>query len=126
MRVIECGIELNRICSFLSTDKKHILQMYKSQTIDTEMLLKWSKLLEYDFFRIYTQHLILYSPPSLHYNKEPKSSLPSFRKHIYTKEIIDFVIEQIATDSMTRAQVIEKYKIPSSTLHKWLAKHKIN
>ena len=25
---------------------------------------KWSKILEYDFFRIYTQHLILYAPPS--------------------------------------------------------------
>ncbi len=33
--------------------------MYKQKNLDTEMLLKWSKLLEYDFLRIYSQHLIL-------------------------------------------------------------------
>ena len=41
---------------------------------------KWSKLLSYDFFRIYTQYLVLYSPPSARQeeNKTLKTSLPTF------------------------------------------------
>ena len=38
--------------------------MMNAKSIDTETLLKWSNLLDYDFFRVYTQHLILYAPLS--------------------------------------------------------------
>ncbi|MBB4806360.1 DNA invertase Pin-like site-specific DNA recombinase [Chryseobacterium defluvii] len=100
--------------------------MYKAKSLDTECLLKWCKLLEYDFFRIYSQHLILYSPPgNANYKsfKKPVSKLPQFRKNIYTKEIIDFLLAMIRTGEKTKSQVIAEYGIPKTTLYKWLEKY---
>ena len=101
--------------------------MYKVPSLDTELLLKWSKILDYDFFRLYTQHLILYAPLSAVDEKtkvKKKSSLPQFRKNIYTKEIINFVLEQINTKEMTKTEVMKRYGIPKTTLYKWISKYK--
>lgn len=120
-------IEISRICNFFKCSEAEIDAMYKCQSLDSEMLLKWSKLLEYDFFRIYTQHLILYSPPgNVGYNTvvdKEKSSLPQFRKNIYTKEVISFILEQIDSGEKTKLQIIEEYKIPKTTLYKWISKY---
>ncbi|GAA4161465.1 hypothetical protein GCM10022217_27150 [Chryseobacterium ginsenosidimutans] len=99
--------------------------MYKSASLDTAFLLRWSKLLEYDFFRIYTQHLILYSPPSaLSENLlQKKTALPYFRKNIYTREIIDFILELLNNGHKTKLQIREEYGIPKSTLHRWIDKY---
>ena len=94
--VAESGIEISRLCNFMKCTEEEILKMYKVPSLDTELLLKWSKILDYDFFRLYTQHLILYAPLSAVDEKtkvKKKSSLPQFRKNIYTKEIINFVLE---------------------------------
>lgn len=119
--VTESGIEISRICKFLKCNEKEINEMYEAKSLDSEILLRWSKLLEYDFFRIYSQHLILYAPPSalqpLH-----NSRLPKFRKNIYTKEMIEFVLEQIESGEMTKNEVVERYRIPKSTLFKWISK----
>lgn len=125
-RVTECGIEISRICNFLKCSEKEIDEMYKHKSLDTEILLRWSKLLQYDFFRIYTQHLILYSPPSREKNnsKSINSNLPHFKKNIYTQEIIDFILERINSNEMTKLEVIEQYNIPKTTLYKWIKKHK--
>ena len=97
--VTESGTEMSRICNFLKCSTDDISEMMNAKSIDTETLLKWCKLLEYDFFRIYTQHLILYAPTSAkaENTKKQKPVLPRFRKNIYTKEIINFVLEQINT-----------------------------
>jgi transcriptional regulator with PAS, ATPase and Fis domain len=102
--------------------------MYKQEDMATNILLKWCKLLKYDFFRIYTQHLALFSPPVSHDNKDPdrKSELPQFRKNIYTKVMIDFILELISTEQKTTRQVIDEYKIPKTTLYKWISKYKID
>ena len=123
--VTESGIAMSRLCNFFKSTEEEILGMYQHENLPTDLLLKWSKILEYDFFRIYSQHLILYAPQSA---KEPtlehtKSSLPQFRKNIYTKEIIDFILEQISSGEMTKTQVMEKYKIPKTTLYKWISKY---
>ena len=125
-RVTESGIEISRICNFMKNTEEEIQSMYQSKSVDTEILLKWSKLLEYDFFRIYTQHLILYAPQSAtkQTSENKKSTLPQFRKNIYTKEIIDFILKQISTGEMTKNQVIERYRIPKTTLYKWISKYK--
>ena len=125
-RITESGIELSRICNFFKCTEEEISEMYKAKNLDTDILLKWSKLLEYDFFRLYTQHLILYAPPSAQQNEkeEKKSSLPQFRKNIYTKEVIDFILDQISTGEMTKIEVIERYRIPKTTLYKWISKYK--
>ncbi|MDV7699277.1 transposase [Chryseobacterium soli] len=126
--LIERGIEMDRICSFLSCTEKEVLQMYKSSHIDTKMLLRWSKLLEYDFFRLYSQHLVFYSPQaSMNYNQpiaKSSSLLPQFRKNLYTKEIIEFVLAKVNKKEMTKNQVINEYKIPKTTLYKWLQKYR--
>ena len=124
-RVTENGIEISRICNFLKCTKKEISKMYESKSLDTELLLRWSKLLEYDFFRIYSQHLILYAPVSAdnENTKTQKTNLPQFRKNIYTKEIIDFILEQVSSGEMTKNEVMEKYKIPKTTLYKWISKY---
>jgi len=119
--VTESGIEMSRICNFMKCPEEKIEEMYQAKSLDAEVLLRWSKLLEYDFFRIYSQHLILYAPPGS--TKKKKTSLPKFRKSIYTKEIIDFVLEQINSKKMAKKQVIEEYKIPKTTLYKWIKKY---
>lgn len=124
--VVENNMETSRICNFLNCSEKDLSQMYEAKGLNTETVLRWSKLLEYDFFRIYTQHLILYAPQgNTNYNnlKDKKSLLPQFRKNIYTKEVIDFILERISKGEMTKLQVINEYKIPKTTLYKWLEKY---
>lgn len=127
IRVDECEIEIERICNFFDCTESEILNMYEADDLTTKELLKWSKLLEYDFFRIYSQHLIFFSPPSsLNYNTsvKTKSKLPRFRKNIYTKEIIYFILEKINKGDKTKEQIIKEYRIPKTTLYKWISKYK--
>lgn len=126
--VTESGIELSRICNFLKCSENEIQNMYQGYSIDTETLLKWSKLLEYDFFRLYSQHLILYAPSAadekIKGQNGRKTILPQFRKNIYTKEIIDFILHRIDSKEMTKNEIMERYRIPKTTLYKWIAKHR--
>ena len=117
---------MSRICNFFNCTEDEVIEMYQQENLPTDILLKWSKLLEYDFFRIYSQHLIFYCPPSKADNIQKKSNkqLPQFRKNIYTKEVIDFIIEQITTGEMSMKEVLEKYNIPKTTLYKWLSKYR--
>ena len=117
---------MSRICNFFKCSTDDISEMMNAKSIDTETLLKWCKLLEYDFFRIYTQHLILYAPTSAkaENTKKQKPVLPRFSKNIYTKEVIDFILEQIQNKEMTKVQIIERYNIPKTTLYKWISKYK--
>lgn len=127
-RVAENDIEMSRICKFLSTSENEVLNMYQSSSLDTELLLRWAKLLEYDFFRLYSQHLILYSPQSsMDYVQKRKlpDSLPAFRKSLYNKEIIEFILDKIRKGEMTKSKVMTEYKIPKSTLYKWLHKYNL-
>jgi len=125
-KVEESEIDQDRICKFLSCNEVDVQKMYNAQSLDCDILLRWSKLLEYDFFRIYSQHLILFAPPQnarLNNTKTAiKSELPEFKKNIYTVEIINFIIEQITSGLKTRTQVMEQYNIPRSTLYRWLIK----
>ncbi|WP_336958955.1 hypothetical protein [Chryseobacterium contaminans] len=101
-----------------------INEMYMQEDLSTHILLRWSKLLEYDFFRLYSQHLILYAPPSAPFQEADTSSrLPRFRKNIYTREMIDFMLELIEKKEKTKRQITEEYGIPYTTLCKWIAKH---
>ena len=120
-------ISLQRVSNFFQCSETEIEKMYNSKSMDADILLKWSKLLEYDFFRIYSQHLILFAPSAsdgrVKQQNNKKIKLPQFRKNIYTREIIDFIIEQVATGEMTKNQVIERYQIPKTTLYKWISKY---
>lgn len=125
-RVLESGIDTDRICKFLNCSEDEISTMYTSKSLDSAVLLRWSKILEYDFFRIYTQHLIWYAPALVKNPSDLKqeSELPKFRKNIYTKEIIDFILGLVESGEKTRNQIIAEYRIPKTTLYKWLGKYK--
>lgn len=123
--VAEKGIELPRICNFFESTSAEINLMYEAKSLESDLLLRWSKLLEYDFFRIYSQHLILYAPvKNLGKQENTASILPQFRKNIYTREIIEFILEQISSKAMTKKEVMEIYRIPKTTLYKWIVKYK--
>lgn len=126
-RVQETGFSSDRLLNFLQCSHHELTEMYKSKSLDAELILKWSKLLAYDFFRIYSQHLILYSPPSsLEYYQnsiQKKTQLPEFRKNIYTAEMIDFILTLLKTNKKTKQQIIEEYRIPKTTLYKWIKKY---
>lgn len=126
-RAMECEIETTRLCKFLNCSEEDILNMYKAKSLDSEVLLRWSRILEYDFFRIYTQNLILYAPPSAipeHIKEKNESQMPRFRKNIYTKEVINFILELIESGEKTKNQVIAEYNIPKTTLYKWIEKNR--
>ncbi|SFT75442.1 hypothetical protein SAMN05421857_3046 [Chryseobacterium formosense] len=126
-RVQETNIDVNRICSFLKCTENEIQQMYTSKSIDSYTLLRCSKLLKYDFFRIYSQHILLFTSSSRkEKNTNEKSSFPEFRKNIYTKEIINFILETVNSGKMTKKEVINTYKIPKTTLYKWINKYNKN
>lgn len=127
--VTEQEISISRLCNFMKCTEKEVEEMYNMKSLDTEVLLKWSKLLEYDFFRLYSQHLILYAPIGKKNSTEDvenknKSPLPRFRKNVYTKEVIDYILNKIETGEMKTTEVIERYHIPKTTLYKWINKYK--
>lgn len=121
-RASECRMDTSHICNFLKITEDQTNLLFRSENISTEILLRLSKFLNYDFFRIYSQHIILYAPTKA--NKTNKSELPHFRKNIYTTEIINFIIERFTSGEMTKSQIIERYKIPKTTLYKWIEKYK--
>lgn len=128
IKVTECGMEISHICNYFNLKEEDIYKMFSSSHIDCTVLLNWSKLLNYDFFRLYTQHLIFYALPSS--NLKPQSQTKhkvlksNFRKNIYTQEIIDFILELMEEKKLSRHEIYEKYKIPSTTLYKWISKRK--
>ncbi|WP_313090270.1 transposase [Chryseobacterium flavum] len=127
--VAEKEIELHRICNFLKCTEKEIEEMYAMKSLDADILLKWSKLLEYDFFRLYSQHLILYAPMGRNnYTQKGENSskllIPRFRKNIYTIEIVNYILNKIDKGEMTKSEIIKRYHIPKTTLYKWLNKYK--
>ncbi|KYH06303.1 transposase [Chryseobacterium cucumeris] len=122
-KVEECQISIERISRFLNRPEDEVERMYHAKSMDTDVLLKWCKLLKFDFFRFYTGHLILYSPGSRVDNTfRHKGETMVFRKSIYTQEVKDFVLERINTGKMTANDVVERYKIPRTTLFKWMKK----
>ncbi|SHH00068.1 transposase [Chryseobacterium oranimense] len=122
-RVNELQMPVDRIEKFLKCSEEEIENMYLQSSIDTFLLLRWSKLLEYNFFRIYSAHLILYAPPANPGTpSKQKGNLPVFRKNIYTEEVKNFILEKISSKEMTVNEVILKYRIPKTTLHKWIKK----
>jgi len=125
-RIAESEMETLRICNFFNCTEDEVIEMYQQENLPTDILLKWSKLLEYDFFRLYSQHLILYAPQSAkdkNSENKNKSKLPTFRKNIYTREVIDFILELYNSGEKTKNQIIEEYKIPKTTFYKWLKKY---
>ncbi|RNA61555.1 transposase [Chryseobacterium nematophagum] len=125
-KVKENGLAISEIIHCFGCEEKEIDKMYTSETLATELLLIWSKLLDYDFFRIYSEHLILYAPPAKVVQEGEGAKAHTYtRKNIYTRGMIDFILDQLDSGEKTILQIKEEYGIPRSTLHTWIDKYKI-
>ena len=124
-RCVDLQISSSRLSNYFDCNENVLSKMFSSKSLDSEILLKWSRILEYDFFRIYSQNLILYSPPSNGNSKTNVQSigLPKFKKNIYTQTIIKFILQLIKEGHKTKQQIIDEYKIPKTTLYQWLKKY---
>lgn len=125
---LEENIEVTRTLDFIGgiNGEIELEKMFQQKQMDTETLLRWSKLLKYDFFRVYSHHLMLYAPQgNINYNKLERkdSKLPRFRKNIYTREIIDFVLDVLEKEEKTKNEIIMEYGIPKTTLYNWARKY---
>nr|WP_309872216.1 hypothetical protein [Chryseobacterium sediminis] len=49
---------------------------------------------------------------------------PQFRKKLYTQEIISFILDLIDSGKKSKQEVMNEYKIPKTTLYKWMGKYK--
>jgi len=126
-RIEESAVEMDRITVFMNNTEGEIREMLSKPSLDTEAVLRWSKLLRYDFFRLYSQHIMLYAPAgameTMMKEKNDAGSMPKFRKNIYTPEIIQFILELIEAGQKTKTEIIKDYSIPKTTLYKWITKY---
>lgn len=120
-------VDKKRIINFFNDNALDLNEVYNSKNISSDNLLKWSKLLKYDFFRVYSQHIMLYAnmEPLIPKEDKSKSQIPIFKKSIYTKEIIDFICELIKNKQKSKEQIITEYNIPKTTLYRWLKKYNL-
>jgi hypothetical protein len=122
----EKKVSLNEIRSKMGFSTRIINQMLNSPSIDTLLLLKWSKVLRYDFFRLYSSHLMLHHGISNTLSKK-EDNLEiegiQIRKNVYTKELIQFLVNKVRSNEMNTRQVINQYGIPKTTFYKWLQKY---
>ena len=121
-QVKENNIDMTRICNFFNLKEEEIKEMYELKTFDSGLLLKWSKLLEYDFFRIYSQHLLLYCEKGKKQYENIDTSLPFFRKRIYMEESIALILKEINEGKNTKKEIIDKYSLSKSTVYRWIRK----
>jgi len=120
-------LSITRACIFLKCSHKDILNMYEKDTLETKLLLRWSKLLEYNFFMLYHSHLQIFSPKAastkLLSAKEKDREQYEFRKNIYSEEIILWLLEKIEHGELTTQEIIKKYNIPRTTIYRWKKRH---
>lgn len=127
-RIKELDISVERAAKFVDISGQEVENIHQHKSIDTLLLLRWSKLLKYDFFRIYSQHLILYAPQDKVKSERDKTrkketSLPILKKNIYTKEVIAYLIEQVQSGRKTSRDIQREYNIPSTTILRWMNKY---
>ena len=126
-RIEECGLDIHTVAESLHTSTSELQVLFQKESVQSGILLKFCKLLSYDFFRIYTQHLILYAPQEQRIakrkSKTQKQYSTSFVKNIYTQEVISYLIELSEKGKKTYKQLSEEYNIPPTTLTRWADKY---
>ena len=121
-------LSVSRVCLYLNCSSKDIEFMYKQESLDSKILLKWCKLLEYNLFMFYHSHLQLYSPKSTK-TKVGSDELKNkreedlFRKNLYSEDLKVWILEKWNSKELTAKEIIEKYQIPRTTLYRWRRKH---
>lgn len=127
------NITLERACKFHKCNPTDIEEMYDSSSLDSDVLLKWSKLLKYNVFMFYHTHLQIYSPSSattkIQNNESTKTQSKNeiyFRKNLYSPELIQWLLAKIEEKELSVNDIIEKYNIPKTTIYRWKKKAQQN
>ena len=125
------NLSISRACVFLNCSVLDIEQMYAQESLDSKILLKWCKLLDYNFFMFYHSHLQLYSPKSASTRisetiERKQSEDYYFRKNLYSPELIHWILCKWESGTLTAAQIIKQYHIPRTTLYRWKKKSKVD
>lgn len=122
------GVSLLRACKFFKCNKGDILDMYTKHSLDCELLLKWSKLLDYNFFMFYHTHLQFYKPSAVSANlkgvqltENDKSYV--FRKNLYSVDVVNWLMNKLDNGELTPKEIMLKYNIPRTTLYRWIRRH---
>lgn len=121
------NLSISRASLFLKCSHKDIEEMYSKKSLDSELLLQWCKLLDYNFFMFYHSHLQLYKPSASTTklnNKVDKNENQNyvFKKNLYMPEIIDWILEKLNKGELTIKEIIEIYNIPRTTIYRWKRK----
>lgn len=119
-------LSMSRACQFLKCNVQDIEQMYSQESIDSDKLLRWCKLLDYNFFMLYHSHLQLYSPSAslakISSSQKEKTERLSYKKNLYSPEIIDYILGKLKRKELSAKEIIERYHIPKTTLYRWKKK----
>lgn len=115
-----------RMENFFSMPYAEVENMFAQEHLSTDLLLKWSKLLKFDFFRIYSEHLMMFHGISAKLFKDHSHIATGLdvRKNLYTPEIKQFIVNKVQTNQMTIPEAIERYGVGRTTLFRWIAKFK--
>ncbi len=122
-------LSIIRACTFLKCSHQDILDMYNSSTLDSGVLLRWCKLLDYNFFMFYHTHLQLYKPAASTAKLVKKSTDEHhkayvMRKNLYSPELIEWLLHKLDKKELSIKEIIENYNIPKTTIYRW--KKKLN
>lgn len=119
-------LSISRACQFLKCSAQDIEEIYEKESLDSDQLLRWCKLLDYNFFMFYHSHLQLYSPSAsiakLPSKGKPKTEGQSFKKNLYSPEIIDYILKKLKNNELSAKEIMEVYHIPRTTLYRWKKK----
>lgn len=123
------NLSMSRACSYFKCSQQDIIDIYNQKTLDSGLLLKWCKLLDYNFFMFYHTHLQLYKPSasSSKLSKKEMNNVDEgyvFRKNIYSPDIIDWILNKWQSGELTPQDIMKKYKIPRTTLYRWRKREK--
>lgn len=114
------------LTKLLNCNHNELMDMYNSESLDASVLLKWSKILDYNLFMFYHTHLQIYSPSSARAQAPKENSkkvYPEFRKNYYSPEIKTFILELIENKELEIQEIINRYSIPKTTIYRWIKKH---
>lgn len=124
------NLSMPRACTFLKCNAIEVMRMYELQSMESELLLQWCKLLEYNFFMFYHSHLQLYKPSAAtaHIIQDKNESnlheSYTFKKNIYSPEIIEYILGKLDKNEVSVKDIITKYNIPRTTIYRWVKKRK--
>lgn len=127
--IIEKKMKTADIKSKMRITTRTLNKMLSAKSMDASDMLKWSKVLRYDFFRLYSSHLMLHHGIS---NTLTRKTDPlnvqgiHIRKNVYTKDLIQFLVNKVRNKEMTAMEIINQYAIPKTTFYKWLQKYPSN